>query len=161
MLSDLGRVTEADVLFADSLGLARFHLLFYSGGGLVSLTLTGAHPECLPCLALFEPASIPGRLSAEEAELYRRLETELAGKSGPDFMRIFMTPQVRDGVHLGPARRTSATVDGDVAAWFGLDDGRLRRPPIRSRAPASMRVPGLLGAMATRPACTRRSGRES
>jgi len=93
---------EALARFADSLGLARFHLLGYSGGGFVSLAFAGAHPERLLSLALFEPASIPGRLSAEEAELYRRLKSELAGKSGPDFMRTFMTLQVRDGVHLVP-----------------------------------------------------------
>ena len=93
---------EALASFADSQGLDRFHLLGYSGGGFVSLAFAGAHPERLLSLALFEPASIPGRLSAEEAELYRRLESELAGRSGPDFMRTFMTLQVKSGVQLTP-----------------------------------------------------------
>jgi pimeloyl-ACP methyl ester carboxylesterase len=89
---------EAVVRFADSLGLDRFHLLGYSGGGFVSLSFAGAHPERLMSLSLFEPASIPGQLSAEEAELYRRLASELAGKSGADFMQTFMTLQVKSGV---------------------------------------------------------------
>ncbi|HLZ94192.1 MAG TPA: alpha/beta hydrolase [Candidatus Dormibacteraeota bacterium] len=97
---------EAVARFADSLDLARFHLLGYSGGGFVSLAFAGAHPERLLSLALFEPASIPGRLSAEEAELFRRLESDLAGKSGPDFMRIFMTLQVKEGVRLAPPAGT-------------------------------------------------------
>jgi pimeloyl-ACP methyl ester carboxylesterase len=93
---------DAVARFADSLGLARFHLLGYSGGGFVSLAFAGSHPERLLSLALFEPASIPGHLSTEEVGLYRRLESELAGKSGPDFMRTFMTLQVKDGVELAP-----------------------------------------------------------
>lgn len=93
---------EAVGRFADSLGLDRFHLLGYSGGGFVSLAFAGAHPERLLSLAVFEPASIPGRLSTEEAELYRRLESDLAGKSGGDFMRTFMSLQVKDGVQLAP-----------------------------------------------------------
>jgi pimeloyl-ACP methyl ester carboxylesterase len=91
---------DAVARFADSLGLNRFHLLGYSGGGFVSLAFAGAQPERLISLSLFEPASIPGRLSPDEAELYRRLEAELAGKSGPDFMRTFMTLQVKPGVEL-------------------------------------------------------------
>jgi pimeloyl-ACP methyl ester carboxylesterase len=31
--------------FADALGLGRFHLLGYSGGGFVALALAGRHPE--------------------------------------------------------------------------------------------------------------------
>jgi hypothetical protein len=53
-------------------------------------------------LGLFEPASIPGELSVEEARIYRRLDEELAGKSGPDFMRPFMTLQVKEGVEVPP-----------------------------------------------------------
>jgi pimeloyl-ACP methyl ester carboxylesterase/ketosteroid isomerase-like protein len=93
---------EALTRFADSLGLSRFHLLGYSGGGFMSLAFAGAHPERLLSLALFEPASIPGPLSAEEAELYRRLDRELAGKSGPEFMRSFVTLQVKEGVEVPP-----------------------------------------------------------
>ena len=66
----------------------------------VSLAFAGAHPDRLLSLALFEPASIPGPLSAEEAEIYARLETELAGLSGPEFMRAFVALQVREGVQL-------------------------------------------------------------
>jgi pimeloyl-ACP methyl ester carboxylesterase len=95
---------EVDALarFADSLGAERFHLLGYSGGGFVSLAFAGAHPDRLRSLALFEPASVPGPLSDEEAHLYRRLQSELDGKSGPEFMRTFMTLQVKDGVQLTP-----------------------------------------------------------
>lgn len=102
---------EALARFADSLGVDRFHLLGYSGGGFISLAFAGAHPERLLSLALFEPASIPGRLSSEEAELYRRLESELADKSGPDFMRTFMALQVKDGVNLAPP-------DGPPPPWM-------------------------------------------
>jgi hypothetical protein len=45
---------------------------------------------------------VPGRLSPEEADLYRRLSDELAGLSGPDFMRTFMQLQLRPGVELAP-----------------------------------------------------------
>ena len=93
---------EAVARFADSLGLSRFHLLGYSGGGFVSLAFAGAHPERLLSLGLFEPASIPGELSAEEAGIYRRLDEELAGKSGPEFMRSFVTLHVKEGVELPP-----------------------------------------------------------
>jgi pimeloyl-ACP methyl ester carboxylesterase/ketosteroid isomerase-like protein len=93
---------EAVARFADSLGLSRFHLVGYSGGGFVSLAFAGAHPERLLSLALFEPASIPGQLSAEEAMLYRRLDRELAGRSGPEFMRSFMTLQIKEGVEIPP-----------------------------------------------------------
>jgi pimeloyl-ACP methyl ester carboxylesterase len=95
---------EVDALgrFADSLGLERFHLLGYSGGGFVSLAFAGEHPERLLSLALFEPASIPGRLTGEEAELYRSLAVELAGLSGDQFMRTFIQLQVRPGVVVPP-----------------------------------------------------------
>lgn len=93
---------EAVTRCADSLGLDRFHLLGYSGGGFVSLAYAGTHPDRLLSLALFEPASVPGTLSADEADLYRRLRTGLAGLSGPDFMRSFMELQVKPGVELSP-----------------------------------------------------------
>lgn len=93
---------EAVSRFADALGLDRFHLLGYSGGGFVSLAFAGAHPERLLSLALFEPAFIPGRLSPAEAELYERLDRELAGKSGPEFMRAFVSLQVKPGVEVPP-----------------------------------------------------------
>ena len=137
--------------FADSLGLARFHLLGYSGGGFVSLAFAGAHPERLLSLALFEPASIPGPLSAEEGELYRRLKSELAGKSGPDFMRTFMMVQLRDGVHLAPPpgppppwmERRPAGLASMMAAFGGhpFDRERLRR----SEFPVFLGYGGLTG----------------
>ena len=87
---------------ADSLGLDRFHLLGYSGGGFVSLAFAGAHPERLLSLALFEPASVPGDLTPEEAQLYSRLRAALAGLEGPEFMREFVRLQVRPGVEVPP-----------------------------------------------------------
>lgn len=93
---------DAVAAFADSLGLERFHLLAYSGGGFVALAFAGAHPERLRSLALFEPASIPGRLTEEEAELFRRLEAELSPLSDVDFMQAFVTLQVREGVEVPP-----------------------------------------------------------
>lgn len=98
--------------FADSLGLDRFHLLGYSGGGFVSLAFAGAHPQRLLSLALFEPASIPGPLSEDEAALWRVLEDGLSGRAGPEFMRTFMTLQVREGVQLPPPA-------GPPPPWMG------------------------------------------
>src|SRR5579859_1133086 len=80
---------EALARFADSLGLARFHLLGYSGGGFVAIAFAGAHPDRLMSLALFEPTGIPGAPSPEETSLRERLRAELAGKSGVDYMRAF------------------------------------------------------------------------
>src|SRR5919199_2221014 len=59
--------------FADSLGLDRFHLLGYSGGGFVSLAFAGSHPQRLASLALFEPASVPGQLSPDEQRFAERV----------------------------------------------------------------------------------------
>ena len=98
----IGMEVDALARFADSLGLERFHLLGYSGGGFVSLAFAGAYPERLLSLAVFEAASIPGQLSAAEADLFRALNSELAGKSGLDFMRVFMQLQVKPGVKLAP-----------------------------------------------------------
>lgn len=103
---------EAVARFADSLSLSRFHLLGYSGGGFVSLAFAGAHPERLLSLGLFEPASIPGGLSVEEARIYRRLDEELAGKSGPEFMGSFMTLQVKEGIEVPPPA-------GPPPPWMG------------------------------------------
>ena len=88
--------------FADSLGFERFHLLGYSGGGFVSLAFAGAHPERLRSLALFEPASVPGPLSHDEAVLATRLSEQLQGLDGEAFMRAFMTLQLRPGVVMPP-----------------------------------------------------------
>lgn len=88
--------------FADSLGLDRFHLLGYSGGGFVSLALAAAHPQRLLSLAVFEPAGVPGQTGSEEREYRRRLDDALAGLSGADFMHVFTSHQVRPGVQLAP-----------------------------------------------------------
>ncbi len=88
--------------FADSLGLDRFHLLGYSGGGFVSLAFAGAHPERLLSLALFEPAFVPGDLSPEEGEFATRLNGALLGLEGSDFMRAFVGLQLRPGVEMPP-----------------------------------------------------------
>ena len=88
--------------FADSLGLDRFHLLAYSGGGFVSLAFAGAHPERLRSLALFEPASIPGEPTPEEQERFGQLEAGTAGQSGAGFMRAFVEAQLRPGVQAPP-----------------------------------------------------------
>lgn len=95
---------EVDALarFADALALERFHLLGYSGGGFISLAFAGAHPERLKSLSVFEPAGVPGPLSAEEADLRDQLAQALEGKSGPEFMRVFTTLQVKEGVELPP-----------------------------------------------------------
>jgi pimeloyl-ACP methyl ester carboxylesterase len=128
---------EAVTRFADSLGLSRFHLLGYSGGGFVSLAFAGAHPDRLLSLALFEPASIPGELSPKEAGLYRRLDEGLTGKSGREFMRSFITLQVKEGVEMpppaGPPPPWMTTRPAGLAAMmraFGqhrFDRERLRR----------------------------------
>ena len=88
--------------FADKLSADRFHLVGYSGGGFVSLAFAGAHPERLMSLAVFEPARVPGPLSSEEIPLDRELRQALAGKDGSEFMRVFVTRQVRPGVEVPP-----------------------------------------------------------
>jgi pimeloyl-ACP methyl ester carboxylesterase len=86
--------------FADSLGLERFHLLGYSGGGFVSLAFAGAHPDRLLSLALFEPAAIPGSLSEPEVGFDKQLQASLSGLSGPEFIGEFMRLQLRPGVEV-------------------------------------------------------------
>jgi pimeloyl-ACP methyl ester carboxylesterase len=93
---------EALARFADSLGFDRFHLVGYSGGGFVSLAFAGAHPHRLSSLALFEPARVPGELSPEESDQETRLQGAVAGLSGPEFMRAFVSAQLRPGVEAPP-----------------------------------------------------------
>jgi pimeloyl-ACP methyl ester carboxylesterase len=93
---------EALAGFANSLGLDRFNLLGYSGGGFVSLAFAGAHPGRLLSLALFEPAAVPGEPSPQEARHDAQLRTALAGLDGTEFMRAFVSLQVREGVELPP-----------------------------------------------------------
>lgn len=87
---------------ADSVGAKRFHLIGYSGGGFVSLAFAGRYPERLLSLAVFEPARVPGEPSPEEAVLDREFRGALAGAEGPEFMRIFTSRQVRQGVDVPP-----------------------------------------------------------
>ncbi len=91
---------EAVARFADSLGLERFHLLGYSAGGFISLAFAGRYRERLLSLALFEPAGVPGDLTADEAEFSDRLSKALAGLQDADYMRIFMETQLQPGVTL-------------------------------------------------------------
>ena len=95
---------EVDALarFADSLGFERFNLLGYSGGGFVSLAFAGAHADRLRTLALFEPASVPGTLSNDEAVLAAQLDDALRGLTGDEFMHEFMLRQLRPGVSIQP-----------------------------------------------------------
>lgn len=79
----------------------------------MSLAFAGAHPERLHSLALFEPASIPGPLSVEEAPLFRRLDAELRGLDGREFMERFIALQLRDGV---PAPAPPS--DGPPPPWM-------------------------------------------
>jgi pimeloyl-ACP methyl ester carboxylesterase len=127
---------EALAGFANSLGLDRFNLLGYSGGGFVSLAFAGAHPDRLLSLALFEPAAVPGELSPEEARQDAKLRTELAGLAGPEFMRAFVSLHLRDGVEApppaGPPAPWMRNRPAGIAAMLGafgehpFDRARLR-----------------------------------
>jgi pimeloyl-ACP methyl ester carboxylesterase len=87
---------------AESLGLARFHLVGYSGGGFCCLAYAGTRPERLLSLAVFEGARIRGESSAVELDFKRYLERELAGKQGGEFMSAFVRAQVKAGAVLPP-----------------------------------------------------------
>ena len=112
--TDYGVDLEVEALgdFADSLGLQRFHLVGYSGGGFVSLAFAGTHPDRLLTLAVFEPAWVPGERDAEEIEWWAQLDRGLAGKTGPDFMAAFMRLQTRPDVELPPP-------SGPPPPWMG------------------------------------------
>jgi len=88
--------------FADSLRLERFHLLGYSGGGFISLAYAGTRPERLLSLALFEPAMVPGDMTAEERTLMDTFRAKLEGLKGPELMSAFARAQVKPGVVLPP-----------------------------------------------------------
>jgi len=96
------REVEALARFADGLGLDRFHLLGYSGGGFVSLAFAGTRPDRLASLAMFEPASVPGELTSDEQRFADRLRAGLAGLNGPAFQQAFTRLQLRDGVEPPP-----------------------------------------------------------
>ncbi len=93
---------EAVARFADSLGLERFHLVGYSGGGFVSLAFASRYPERLLSLAVFEPARIPGDPTPEEADWNERLRRAVAGLEGAEFMDAFVNLQLRPGVNAPP-----------------------------------------------------------
>ena len=88
--------------FADSLGVDRFHLLGYSGGGFISLAYAGTRPDRILSLGLFEPARIPGRLTAEEQAFFTELKSKLDGLHGDQFMATFVREQVKPGAPLAP-----------------------------------------------------------
>ncbi len=88
--------------FAASLGLDRFHLVGYSGGGFISLAYAGTRRERLMSVGLFEPAMVPGQLTAEEESNMARLKAKLDGLTGPEFMEAFVREQVKPGVQLPP-----------------------------------------------------------
>lgn len=93
---------EAIDRLADAKRLDRFHLVGYSGGGFISLAYAGTRPERLLSLAMFEPARIPGELTAEEHAFYDGLAQKLAGLDGPQFMTTFVREQVKPGAVLPP-----------------------------------------------------------
>lgn len=88
--------------FAHSLRLDRFHLVGYSGGGFVSLAYSGTRQERLLSLGLFEPAMIPGLMTAREQAEVEALRHSLDGLTGPAFMSTFVQEQVKPGVQLPP-----------------------------------------------------------
>jgi pimeloyl-ACP methyl ester carboxylesterase len=88
--------------FADAKGLERFHLVGYSGGGFISLAYSGTRPDRVLSLGMFEPARIPGRLSAEEQAFFAELQHKLGGLHGDQFMATFVREQVKPGVVLAP-----------------------------------------------------------
>ena len=88
---------------AASLGLGRFHLVGYSGGGFVSLAYAATRPGRLISLGLFEPAGIPGARTDEEEKAHRSLEEQLRGLDGRDFMSAFVRLQLKPGVQPPPA----------------------------------------------------------
>jgi pimeloyl-ACP methyl ester carboxylesterase len=87
---------------ADSKNLDRFHLVGYSGGGFISLAYAGTRSRRILSLALFEPAQIPGRLSADEQAFFAALERKLQGLEGDEFMATFVREQVKPGVTVPP-----------------------------------------------------------
>jgi pimeloyl-ACP methyl ester carboxylesterase len=90
--------------FADSLGFERFHLVGYSGGGFISLAFAGARPERLLSLGLFEPAMVPGAMTAEEEVFTAALRAKLSELTGEEFMTTFVREQVKPGTQMPPPR---------------------------------------------------------
>ncbi len=121
---------------ADRLELQRFHLVGYSGGGFCSLAYAGTRPQRLLSLATFEPAGIPGELSAAERDFRRFLENKLAGLTGSEFMAAFVRAQVKPGAKLPPPptsvspemRKRPAGIAAMIRAFdaYGFDREALR-----------------------------------
>jgi pimeloyl-ACP methyl ester carboxylesterase len=93
---------EAIDILARSSNLDRFHLVAYSGGGFISLAYSGTRPNRVLSLGVFEPARIPGRLTAEEQGFFTELERKLDGLHGDQFMATFVREQVKPGAPLAP-----------------------------------------------------------
>jgi pimeloyl-ACP methyl ester carboxylesterase len=72
--------------------LDRFHLVGYSGGGFISLAYAGTRPERVLSLALFEPAMVPGDMTADERELTDAFRSKLHGLEGEPLMSAFVRP---------------------------------------------------------------------
>jgi pimeloyl-ACP methyl ester carboxylesterase len=99
---------EAIDRFADSLGLDRFHLVGYSGGGFLSLAYAGTRPRRLLSLAIFEPAMVPGKPTTEEQAAIDSLSAQLKGLEGGAFMAAFVRAQLKPGVEAPPSPTRSA-----------------------------------------------------
>lgn len=93
---------EALERFADALGLNRFNLVGYSGGGFIALAFAGIRPERLLSLAVFEPAMVPGSMTPEEQAMADALSTQLDGLHGAQFMSAFVRLQLKAGVQPPP-----------------------------------------------------------
>jgi len=106
---------------ADANDLDRFHLVGYSGGGFISLAYAGTRPQRLLSLSLFEPAQIPGKLTAQEEEFFAVLGRKLEGLHGDAFMSTFVREQVKPGAVLAPPPAGPVSADmqkrpGGIAA---------------------------------------------
>jgi pimeloyl-ACP methyl ester carboxylesterase len=121
--------------FADSLGLRRFHLVGYSGGGMISLAYAGTRPERLLSLGLFEAARVPGQLTSAERSFFDHLDQKLSGLQGPDFMSAFVREQVKPGAVVPPPpppnpemRKRPAGIAAMLRAFesYGFDRDLLR-----------------------------------
>jgi pimeloyl-ACP methyl ester carboxylesterase len=84
--------------FADSRGLSRFHLVGYSGGGFISLAYAGTRPRRVLSVGLFEPAGLPGDMTAAELTVWLGLKEKLRGLKGGEFMSAFVREQLKPGV---------------------------------------------------------------
>jgi len=98
----IGEELNAVDRLADGLGLDRFHLVGYSGGGFISLAYAGTRPKRILSLSLFEPAQIPGTLTEAEEAFFAALRQKLDGLEGDQFMATFVREQVKPGAVLAP-----------------------------------------------------------